>query len=79
MKWNVFKEEKPKGNHSAYFISGHSWFGIGIWKSELGWIRAFIGEWPHGDDGDFFDEGSSYNEFLNDGVLYWKEIISYPT
>lgn len=75
MQWIPFKEQQPNSTCSAYFISGHEWFGIGIWENDKGWVKGFIGEWPHGDDGDFLED----HPFLNDSVLYWANIDGkYP-
>ena len=83
-KWIPVEEKFPDSICSAYFICGHEWFGIGIWENTKGWTRGFIGEWPHGDMGNLFDdEPPSSNRpfidyFLNQEVMYWREIIKYP-
>jgi hypothetical protein len=75
IEWKSIKNEFPNCTCGAYHISGHEWYGIGIWENGKGWIKGFIGEWPYGDIGDFIEN----NSFLNEEVMHWKEIErNYP-
>ena len=76
MEWKSIDKILPDNTCGAYFISGHEWFGIGIWENKKGWTRGFIGEWPNGDTGDYFNQNDDY---LNEEVMWWCEIDSnYP-
>jgi hypothetical protein len=74
INWTDFSKEKPDSD-GAFFICGHNWFGIGIWKMNKGFCKAFIGEWPYGDDGDF----SENHDFINTDINYWGRIGHWPT
>lgn len=74
--WVSVETSLPDSSLGAYFISGHEWFGIGIWENRKGWVRGFIGEWPYGDRGDFLE--SETCNFLNESTMWWKEIIDFP-
>jgi hypothetical protein len=75
IEWKSIDKELPKGTCVACFISGHEWFGIGIWEDSKGFTRGFFGEFP-GDDGDFIDGGLP---FINESVMYWSKISGdYP-
>ena len=77
--WKQLVKELPFHGEGtgAYYISGHEWFGIGIWQDDDGWVKGFIGEWPYGDEGDMLDKRCCL-EFLNQSVMWWKEIDDYP-
>lgn len=83
-EWISIADKFPDSSCGAYFISGHEWFGIGIWENGKGWVLGFVGEWPYGDHGAMFDEKNTpsdpedINHYLNQSVMWWKEIIEYP-
>jgi len=70
-EWHSVNKKLPDCTCGAYFISGHEWFGIGIWENGKQWVRGFIGEFPYGDDGDFFDNDST---FLNESVFLERNL-----
>lgn len=78
MKFYSVDDLLPECSLGAFFITGHEWFGIGIWEDGKGWTRGFFGEWPYGDHGHMVTEEENQS-FLNESIMYWASIPGdYP-